>query len=98
VNQLLYQTNDVQIATYRHYAESSLVGEPPIYEELFHLQSDPEELHNVIQEKQHASVLSSLRTAWKEKLKYARGAGKPKVLRYTNTSKLESALKEKSKP
>ena len=94
---MLYQTNDVQIATYRHYAEASLAGETPIYEELFHLQTDPEELHNVIQEKQHEQVLSSLRKAWKEKLTYARGSGKPKVLRYTNTSKLESVLKERGK-
>ncbi|MCM2369165.1 sulfatase-like hydrolase/transferase [Aporhodopirellula aestuarii] len=91
---MLYTVNDDGIAVYRHYVESPLAGEQPIYEELYHVGVDPHELNNVINEPSHAEVLARLRGAWWEKLKYARGTGNPKVLRYTEASELERKLKE----
>ncbi|MEC5128711.1 sulfatase-like hydrolase/transferase [Verrucomicrobiales bacterium BCK34] len=97
VNKMLYAVSDEYIATYRHYAESSLAGAEPIYEELYHLAEDPDELHNVIDDSQHAGQLKRLRAAWKERLTYARGTGVPKVLRYTELSELERELKQRKK-
>lgn len=97
VNKMLYAVSDEYIATYRHYAESSLAGAEPIYEELYHLAEDPDELHNVIDDSRHAGQLERLRAAWKERLTYARGTGVPKVLRYTELSELERELKQRKK-
>lgn len=78
VGKMLYAVSDDYIATYRHYAESSLNGAEPIYEELYHIAEDPNELHNLIDKNQHAEILNRLREAWKERLTYARGTGAPK--------------------
>ncbi|KAA5538000.1 sulfatase-like hydrolase/transferase [Roseiconus nitratireducens] len=82
-NQLLYAVHDDAIAVYRYYVESSLEGEPPVYEELYDIQNDPGELRNLINNPAHSDKLQRLRTAWKQELSEARGTGPPKVLRYT---------------
>ncbi|MDF1823214.1 MAG: sulfatase-like hydrolase/transferase [Verrucomicrobiales bacterium] len=92
VNRILYAVSDEYIATYRHYAESSLAGAKPIHEELYYLADDPTELHNVINDPSNAAELKRLLGAWKERLTYARGTASPKVLRYTELSELERKL------
>ncbi|EMI15255.1 hypothetical protein RMSM_07811 [Rhodopirellula maiorica SM1] len=67
----------------RYYAEASIAGEPPVYEELYDIVSDPGELHNLIDDTTHAETLKRLKLAWKTMLTKARGTGSPKVLRYT---------------
>ena len=86
VNKMLYGIHDDGIAVYRHYAEASLAGEPPVYEELYDLANDPHELQNLINDDQHSGELKRLRIAWKQELTEARGTGVPKVLRYTADS------------
>ncbi|WP_166831157.1 sulfatase-like hydrolase/transferase [Thalassoroseus pseudoceratinae] len=82
-NKMLYGVHDDGIAVYRYYAEASLEGEPPVYEELYDIQTDPSEMRNLIKDNAHAATLQRLKLAWKKKLTEARGTGAPKVLRYT---------------
>lgn len=93
VSKMLYGVHDNEIPVYRHHAESSLQGEEPIYEELYDLQSDPDELSNLIDDPHSAAELQRLRAAWKAELTKVRGEGPPKVLRYT----VESEKNYKSK-
>ncbi len=89
VNTMLYSVHDPDMAIYRSYVEGPLKGEEPVYEELYHLASDPDELSNLIDEAKHADVLKLLKKEWAKAIKYARGEGKPKVLRYTSDSMME---------
>ncbi|MDO6803732.1 sulfatase-like hydrolase/transferase [Wenyingzhuangia sp. 1_MG-2023] len=86
VNKMLYAVHDPDIAYYRHLVESSLQGEQPVYEELYNLKKDPNELHNLINNREHSAVLTRLKAAWKTEIKNARGTEKPAVFRYTNDS------------
>lgn len=86
VNKMLYAVHDDAIAVYRHYAEASLAGESPVYEELYDIANDPHELQNLFDDDRHAIELNRLRVAWKKKLLEARGTGIPNVLRYTADS------------
>lgn len=81
---MLYKMHDPEIAIYRDYIESPLNGEQAVYEELYNLKKDPQELHNVISDKQNAAVLETLKKQWKVEIKNARGEGKAEVLRFTN--------------
>jgi arylsulfatase A-like enzyme len=85
-NEMLYPVHDPGIAVYRDYIESPLRGEAPVYEELYHLAEDSEELHNLIDDPKHAEVLKSLRAAWKREITKARGKGVPLILRYSADS------------
>ena len=85
-NKLLYGVHDDAIAVYRYYVEASLEGEPPVYEELYDIKTDPGELQNLIDDPRNAATLKRLMVAWKEKITEARGTGDPKVLRYTADS------------
>ncbi|WP_346882624.1 sulfatase-like hydrolase/transferase [uncultured Algibacter sp.] len=86
VHQLLYAVHDPDIAVYRDYVESSLQGEKPVYEELYNLKKDPNELNNLVNNNKHEARLNNLRQVWKQQITMARGDGVPKVLRYTNDS------------
>ena len=88
-NHMLYSTHDPDIALYRHYVESSLEGEAPVYEELYHLSVDPNETNNLSHEAQYAAVLEHMRSVWKTEITKARGEGAPRVLRYTVDSRAE---------
>ena len=81
--------SDSVMAVYRHYIESSLRKEPPVYEELFQLKNDPEETTNLIDDPSHAEVLERMKEAWWYMLNKARGEGPPNVLRYTVESEAE---------
>ena len=81
--------HDSQIAVYQTYIESSVNGEPPVYEELYHLKTDPKEKNNLINNPDYSRKLKDMRMAWRKKINYARGEGKAKILRYTFDSKAE---------
>ena len=85
-NTMLYPVHDPGIAVYRNYVEAPLLGEAPVYEELYHLAEDPDELHNLIADPEHSGTLETLRKAWKEEVVRARGEGVPLILRYTADS------------
>ncbi len=91
--QMLYAIHDADIPVYRDFIESPLNGEQPVYEELYNLKNDPDELNNLIHEKQHKNILQNLKSVWKNKIEFARGDGIPKVRRYTMDSQLESTKK-----
>ncbi|MEM6632992.1 MAG: sulfatase-like hydrolase/transferase [Bacteroidota bacterium] len=81
---MMYKQYDPDIARYRYYVEAPLQGEEAVYEELYHLEVDPEETDNLANEDSYRQKLEELRGVWKEKIAYARGEGLPKVLRYTS--------------
>jgi arylsulfatase A-like enzyme len=89
VNQMLYGVHDPQMATYRSYIESPLQGEKPVYEELYDLEIDPAELHNLAGFSEYEDRLKELRKVWEREIRIARGEGKAQVLRYTVESRLE---------
>jgi arylsulfatase A-like enzyme len=78
----LYRTRDSDIAVYRHYLESSLSGEPAVYEELYCLQKDPDETTNLINDPEHSEVIKRMKRAWWRLLNEARGDGLSKAIRY----------------
>lgn len=86
---MLYAQHDPDIALYRSFIEGPLNGEAAVYEELFHLTSDPAETRNLASEATHQDILEQMRTVWAKKIKEARGEDPPKVLRYTKDSMLE---------
>ncbi len=88
-NHMLYSTHDPDIALYRHFVESSLEGEAPVYEELYHLSVDPDETNNLSRKAQYEEVLEHMRVVWKAEITKARGEGAPRVLRYTVDSRAE---------
>lgn len=89
INDMLYSQHDPDIAQYRTFIEGPLNGEEAVYEELFHLRTDPAESTNLANDKTHEKVLVNLRSVWAKKIQDARGEGDPKVLRYTKDSMLE---------
>ncbi len=86
---MLYKVHDTDIAVYRNYVEGPLQGEATVYEELFDLRMDPDETTNLANEASYAEKLIEMRTAWQKEIRYARGEGFPKVLRYTADSETE---------
>ncbi|GGZ87753.1 acetylglucosamine-6-sulfatase [Algibacter mikhailovii] len=85
-NKMLYAVHDPDIAVYRNYIEAPIQGEQPVYEELYNLSEDPNELVNRIDNSNDSGMLNELRSVWKTEIINARGSGAPKVLRYTNDS------------
>ena len=81
---MLYEVHPSQMAVYRSFVEGPINGERPVYEELYHLKQDPNEVHNLVNESKNKAILEELRQAWKIEIKKARGKGKPKVYSYTN--------------
>lgn len=89
---ILYKVHDPDITVYRHYIESPLAGELPVYEELFNLNNDPNETTNLAGDKTHQVKLEELRNAWSQEIKSARGTGAPRILRYTSDSEAERGI------
>jgi len=96
VNKMLYGIHDNQIAVYRNYLNASLAGEPAVYEELYHIASDPDETRNLAMSKNHKQKLEQMRNNWRPVIEFARGKGSPNVSRYTIDLQLESGVKAKS--
>ncbi|QCX40326.1 acetylglucosamine-6-sulfatase [Aureibaculum algae] len=92
INKMLYVVHDIDLVTYRDFVESPLQGEQPVYEELYHLKTDPQEFDNVIEDSKNEAVLNRLKSAWKTEITKARGTEAPKVYRYTAESQLESNM------
>lgn len=86
---MMYAVHDNDVAVYRHYVESSINGEPAVYEELYHLKSDPDELVNLAYDPQYRNKLKQLRHDWYPILINARGSEDPAVVRYTIDLQLE---------
>ena len=57
--------------------------------ELYDLKNDPKEKNNLINNPDYSKELKIMRLAWREKINYARGDSKAKILRYTIDSKAE---------
>lgn len=86
---MLYAVHDPDIALYRTFVEGPLNGEEVVYEELYNLKEDPQEMNNLIENEKYTDKLEMLREQWGVLIKEARGAEKPKVVRYTADSMME---------
>jgi arylsulfatase A-like enzyme len=80
---MIYAVHESNFAEYREWSESSINGEEAVYEELYDLKADPNELDNLITNKEHKAILEELKKAWASEIKIARGNGAPKVFIYT---------------
>lgn len=89
VNKMLYKVNDIDLAQYRAFIEDPLQGEKPVYEELYHLATDPKETTNLAANTAYQDKLESMRLVWAKEIKNARGTEPPMVLRYTADSEAE---------
>ncbi|OHX68514.1 sulfatase-like hydrolase/transferase [Flammeovirga pacifica] len=89
VNSVLYGMNDKEIPIYRSFAEGSLKGDQPVYEELYHLLVDPSEMKNLAEDDQYKNKLEELRSVWQKEITKARGTGQPLVERFTKESSFE---------
>ncbi|MGQ1910347.1 sulfatase-like hydrolase/transferase [Marinifilum sp. RC60d5] len=86
---MLYAVHDPDIALYRTFVEGPLNGEEVVYEELYNLKEDPQEMNNLIGNEKYTDKLEMLREQWGVLIKEARGTEKPKVVRYTADSMME---------
>ena len=86
---MLYANHDPQIAVYQSFIEGPLNGEPAVYEELYHLKNDPDEQHNLANDKVHTEKLEEMRYVWSKTLIKARGTEALNVVRYTIDSEAE---------
>lgn len=86
---MLYANHDPQIAVYQSFIEGPLNGEPAVYEELYHLKNDPDEQHNLANNKVHTEKLEEMRYVWSKTLIKARGTEALNVVRYTMDSEAE---------
>lgn len=95
VPQIPFVVHDEGMGVYRSYVEAPFNGEKPVYEELYHLTTDPEEAVNLAANKKNAALMEKMRVICDKMVKEARGTGKPHVLRYTAESKEEFDGKER---
>ena len=71
--QTLYQVTPNQIESYRDWLTSSIHGEQPVYEELFHLGSDPNESVNLVDREAYAERLKQMRAECQRLVTFAKG-------------------------
>ncbi len=60
---------------YEIVINNSINGEQPIYEELYDIENDPDEIHNLINNEEHQQTIEKLRLKNKELVKKYRGKG-----------------------
>ncbi|WP_246145878.1 sulfatase-like hydrolase/transferase [Rubripirellula lacrimiformis] len=69
----LYQVSQSQIESYSRWLTSSIEGEAPVYEELFHLASDPSESVNLVARPIYAERLQQMRQQCQASVTLAKG-------------------------
>jgi arylsulfatase A-like enzyme len=68
-------------ARYQRYLTASILGEEPVYEELFYLAADPQEEHNLAGDDRYADKLAEMRDKCRQMVKQAKGdMGRPLTL------------------
>ena len=68
-----YKVTAVQADLYDEWLSATILGEQPVYEELFDLQNDPHEAVNLANEAKHADVLAILSRECRRMVAVARG-------------------------
>ncbi|GAB5561536.1 MAG: sulfatase [Synoicihabitans sp.] len=68
-----YVVTPIQAQTYAHWLTASIKGEAPVYEELFHLASDPQETTNLVDRPAYQLKLAELRAECQRLVHQAKG-------------------------
>lgn len=69
--------SDELAAIYTHWLTATIRGEPPVYEELYHLAADPHETVNLARDPVHAATLRELRAECQRLVRAAKGGEDP---------------------
>ncbi len=69
----LYRVSPLQVDAYADWLTSSIHGERPVYEELFHLASDPRETTNLAGRPAYTAKLNELRAECQRRVTLAKG-------------------------
>lgn len=69
-----------QAALYQKWLDSSIQGEEPVYEELYHLNVDPKETTNLANDPAYAEILKQYRKINQNRVKQARGQKQIKTI------------------
>lgn len=67
------KVTNIEARRYRDHLYASIRGENPVYEELFNLNDDPDEIHNLASIPEYEEILKRLRTICQERVAAARG-------------------------
>ena len=78
-----YEVYSDRAALYQVHRSASIEGEPPVYEELFDLDGDPKEEHNLALDPKHQTLMEELRQLCQQEVTKAGGQEEPWVLPYT---------------
>ncbi len=68
---LFFTLNHPDIVLYSDFIESPIEGELPVYEELFLLTTDPNELLNLVDDIQYKGQLELMQKVWESQIKFA---------------------------
>lgn len=68
-----HRTSPEQADLYTHWLTSSIRGEKPVYEELFNIEDDPEENHNLATDPKHTHTLKNMRSQCARLVREAKG-------------------------
>ncbi|MEM0915025.1 MAG: sulfatase-like hydrolase/transferase [Planctomycetota bacterium] len=68
-----YVVSDEMASNYRRWLTASIEGESPVYEELFHIASDPYEANNLVDDPAFADVLETMRAMCQDVVRQAKG-------------------------
>jgi arylsulfatase A-like enzyme len=87
--------SDALAAKYADWLTASIRGEKPVYEELYHLSVDPDEVTNLAGEPKHAAVLNELRAECQRLVSEAKGdvAAAPDTVRIQPARNTKKARK-----
>lgn len=72
-----YKVSNLQARKYREWLSASVEGEVPVYEELFDLEADPDEVNNLVGDPARQATLEEYRSICGRLVSEALGEGKP---------------------
>ncbi|MCK5565657.1 MAG: sulfatase-like hydrolase/transferase [Planctomycetes bacterium] len=84
-----YMVTNPQAALYKQWLNASVSGEKPVYEELYDLHNDPDEIVNLSDDPKHAKMLNKMRKVCQSQVAMARGSQTPPLTVELSKERLE---------